>query len=104
MKRLKTPLLDLAEKNGQSSVILSDNSPYGLYIWRVLSETLCYAASLVPEVTEDLTQIDDAMKLGYNWVKGPFELLDEIGIEYFVDRLKSDGRDVPSFLLKKPLK
>jgi 3-hydroxyacyl-CoA dehydrogenase len=89
----------LAEKNG-ISVILSDNSPYGLYIWRVLSETLCYAASLVPEVTEDLTQIDDAMKLGYNWVKGPFELLDEIGIEYFVDRLKSDGRDVPSFLLK----
>ena len=53
----------------------------------------------MPEVTEDLTQIDDAMKLGYNWVKGPFELLDEIGIEYFVDRLKSDGRDVPSFLL-----
>ncbi|HIF35617.1 MAG TPA: acetoacetyl-CoA reductase, partial [Candidatus Thioglobus sp.] len=98
-ERLKTPLLDLAEKNG-ISVILSDNSPYGLYIWRVLSETLCYAASLVPEVTEDLTQIDDAMKLGYNWVKGPFELLDEIGIEYFVDRLKSDGRDVPSFLLK----
>ena len=98
-ERLKTPLLDLAEKNG-ISVILSDNSPYGLYIWRVLSETLCYAASLVPEVTEDLTQIDDAMKLGYNWVKGPFELLDEIGIEYFIDRLKSDGRDVPSFLLK----
>jgi 3-hydroxyacyl-CoA dehydrogenase len=54
----------------------------------------------VPEVTEDLTKIDDAMKLGYNWINGPFELLDEIGIEYFVDRLKSDGRDVPSFLLK----
>ena len=97
-ERLKDPLLDMAEKNGLS-VILNDTGHYGLYIWRVLSETLCYAASLVPEVTEDLTQIDDAMKLGYNWAKGPFELLDEIGIEYFVDRLKSDGRDVPSFLL-----
>jgi 3-hydroxyacyl-CoA dehydrogenase len=40
------------------------------------------------------------MKLGYNWIKGPFELLDEIGIEYFVKRLKNDGRDVPEFLLK----
>ncbi|WP_416695466.1 enoyl-CoA hydratase/isomerase family protein [Candidatus Pseudothioglobus sp. Uisw_050_01] len=40
------------------------------------------------------------MKLGYNWVQGPFELLDEIGIEYFVDRLQADGRDVPEFLLK----
>ena len=62
------------------SFIIKDTSPYGLYIWDVISETLCYAASLVPEVTDDLTQIDDAMKLGYNWVQGPFELLDEIGI------------------------
>ena len=97
-ERLKTPLIDMAEKNGLS-VILNDTGRYGNYIWRVLSETLCYAASLVPEVTEDLTQIDDAMKLGYNWVKGPFELLDEIGIEYFIDRIKSDVREVPSFLL-----
>ena len=98
-ERLKTPLLEEAEKIG-ISFIIKDTSPYGLYIWDVISETLCYAASLVPEVTDDLTQIDDAMKLGYNWVQGPFELLDEIGIEYFVDRLQADSRDVPEFLLK----
>jgi 3-hydroxyacyl-CoA dehydrogenase len=40
------------------------------------------------------------MKLGYNWVKGPFELLDEIGVGYFIDRLQKDGREVPSFLTK----
>ncbi|MDC0599638.1 3-hydroxyacyl-CoA dehydrogenase family protein, partial [Candidatus Pseudothioglobus singularis] len=57
------------------------------------------ADSLVPEVTEDLAQIDDAMKLGYNWVKGPFELIDEIGIDYLVNRLKKSGKDVPDFLL-----
>tara|TARA_B100000767_G_scaffold51690_1_gene47115 strand:+ start:1 stop:2253 length:2253 start_codon:yes stop_codon:yes gene_type:complete len=98
-ERLKTPLLEEAEKIG-ISFIIKDTSPYGLYIWDVISETLCYAASLVPEVTDDLTQIDDAMKLGYNWVQGPFELLDEIGIEYFIDRLQADSRDVPEFLLK----
>ena len=97
-ERLKTPLLDEAEKRGVAAII-SDKSPYGLFIWDVLSETLCYAASLVPEVTDDLTQIDDAMKLGYNWVKGPFELIDEIGIEYFVSRLKNSGKNVPDFLL-----
>ena len=96
-KRLKTSLLEDAEKTGVTAII-SDQSKYGLFIWDVLSETLSYAASLVPEVTEDVTQIDDAMKLGYNWVKGPFELIDEIGIDYFVKRLKNSARDVPEFL------
>jgi len=96
-KRLKTSLLEEAEKTGVNAII-SDQSKYGLFIWDVLSETLSYAASLVPEVTEDVTQIDDAMKLGYNWVKGPFELIDEIGIDYFVNRLKTSARDVPDFL------
>ena len=96
-KRLKTSLLEEAEKTGVTAII-SDQSKYGLFIWDVLSETLSYAASLVPEVTEDVTQIDDAMKLGYNWVKGPFELIDEIGIDYFVNRLKTSARDVPGFL------
>ena len=96
-KRLKTSLLEEAEKIGVAAII-SDQSKYGLFIWDVLSETLSYAASLVPEVTEDVTQIDDAMKLGYNWVKGPFELIDEIGIDYFVNRLKTSARDVPDFL------
>ena len=96
-KRLKTSLLEDAEKIGVTAII-SDQSKYGLFIWDVLSEALSYAASLVPEVTEDVTQIDDAMKLGYNWVKGPFELIDEIGIDYFVKRLKNSARDVPDFL------
>ena len=96
-KRLKTSLLEDAEKIGVTAII-SDQSKYGLFIWDVLSETLSYAASLVPEVTEDVTQIDDAMKLGYNWVKGPFELIDEIGIDYFVKRLKNSAIDVPDFL------
>ena len=96
-KRLKTSLLEDAEKTGVTAII-SDQSKYGFFIWDVLSETLSYAASLVPEVTEDVTQIDDAMKLGYNWVKGPFELIDEIGIDYFVKRLKNSARDVPDFL------
>ena len=98
-ERLKSSLLEESEREGVK-VLLKDPGTIGDFIWQVLSETLCYAASLVPDVTDNLTQIDDAMKLGYNWVKGPFELLDEIGVSYFIDRLQKEDREIPSFLTK----
>ena len=54
----------------------------GQYAWEILSSTLCYAAALVPAVNESLVAIDDAMKLGYNWLQGPFEMLDQLGRRY----------------------
>lgn len=95
--RLNLPLAEKAEKTGVKTLLL-DDSLYGQFAWRVLSRTLSYAASLIPEVGNDGLGIDDAMKLGYNWVKGPFELLDEIGVDVFIERLKADGMSVPSFL------
>jgi len=59
---------------------------------------LSYAASLVPEVGDTATAIDDAMKMGYNWIKGPFELIDEIGVDYLTARLEADKKYVPEFL------
>ena len=92
--------LALAEKAEQEGVrhLLDDDGLYGQFAWRVLSRTLSYAASLVPGVGDNPVGIDDAMKLGYNWIKGPFELIDEIGVDYFVDRLQKDGMPVPEFL------
>lgn len=95
--RLNLSLAEKSEKTGVKT-LLADNSVYGQFAWRVLSRTLSYAASLIPEVGNDGLGIDDAMKLGYNWVKGPFELLDEIGINPFIERLKADGMTVPIFL------
>lgn len=96
-ERLSLPLALKAEKEGVHH-LLNDDSIYGQFAWRVLSRTLSYAASLVPEVGDDPVGVDDAMKLGYNWIKGPFELIDEIGAEVFAQRLESEGRDVPAFL------
>ena len=92
--------LALAEKAEQMGIrhLLDDDGLYGQFAWRVLSRTLSYAASLIPEVSDNPVGIDDAMKLGYNWVKGPFELMDEIGVDYLVDRLQKDGLPVPDFL------
>ncbi len=94
------PVIKLAIKAELEGVfcLLDDDSQYGRYAWRVLSQTLSYAASLIPEVGYDPRAIDDAMKLGYNWIKGPFELLDEIGLDYFVCRLQQEERAVPTFL------
>ena len=95
--RLTLPLAEQAEADGVSR-LLDDDGKYGQYAWRVLSRTLSYAASLIPEVGDDPVGIDDAMKLGYNWIKGPFELLDEIGVDRFIAGLESDNMPVPDFL------
>lgn len=87
-----------AELSGDFNDLLELDTKLGAYAWDVLSNTLCYAASLVPDVNESLVAIDDAMKLGYNWMRGPFEMVDVIGVDRFIARLESEGRDVPAFL------
>ncbi len=92
--------LDIALKAERDGVrhLLDDDGIYGEFAWRVLSRTLSYAASLVPEVGTNPVGIDDAMKLGYNWIKGPFELIDEIGVDYLINRLNSTDLHVPDYL------
>jgi 3-hydroxyacyl-CoA dehydrogenase len=82
----------------QLRVLLSLPDRLSQYAWKVLSEVLCYAASLVPEITDDVASVDIAMKLGYNWKYGPFELLDKIGIKWFLDKLRDEGRSIPPLL------
>jgi len=95
--RLNLPLAERADQQG-ISLLLDDDSRYGQFAWRVLSRSLSYAAALIPEVGDDPVAIDDAMKLGYNWIQGPFEMLDEIGVDRFIDRLEAEQRPVPGFL------
>lgn len=70
----------------------------GRYAWRVLGQTLAYAAGLLPEVADDIIAVDEAMRLGYNWKWGPFELIDRLGIDWVVQRLQRDGIAVPELL------
>ena len=99
LQRLQLPLALQAEAQGVG-VLLQDQGKYGQFAWRVLSSTLNYAAHLLPEVGHNLVPIDDAMKLGYNWIYGPFELLDQIGVDYFISRMQSEGRTPAPFLLQ----
>lgn len=93
----KLPVAEQAERSGLK-LLLNDDSVYGHYAWQVLSSVLIYSASLIPEIADDLVAIDDAMKLGYNWVHGPFEILDKLGVDYVASRLEKENRVVPEFL------
>jgi len=68
------------------------------FISDILLDTLSYAAHLVPDVTDDIYSIDTAMKAGYGWKSGPFEMMDSIGSASMVERLEASGRTVPDFL------
>jgi len=77
--------------------LLTRNDIYGQYAWNIIKKTILYASSLVPDVTENFNDIDDAMRCGFNWQKGPFEILHEIGINKFIKKLDSSDK-IPIFL------
>ena len=68
--------------------LVSRNDKYGKYAWSVISKIILYASSLIPGVTKDYNNIDEAMRLGFNWSKGPFEMLNELGVKFFVEKDK----------------
>ena len=70
----------------------------GQWAWRVLSNVIGYSAALVPEIADSVADVDAAMRLGYAWKRGPFELADRLGPAYVAGRLRNEGRDVPALL------
>lgn len=96
--RRPRPAALAAGRKGGLKALLEHPSPEGRYAWSVLSSTLAYAAALVPEVAEDIEAVDRAMRLGYNWKYGPFELIDRLGAGWFAGKLRAEGRPVPPLL------
>jgi 3-hydroxyacyl-CoA dehydrogenase len=78
--------------------IASQPTPAGNYAWRVLSHLVAYAAEVAPEIAGDVDAIDTAMRLGYNWQYGPFQLADRVGAGWIAERLVAEGRPVPELL------
>ncbi len=89
-----------AARDGGLQALVSHPDKGGQYAWRVLSQTLRYAAALVPEIADDICAVNTAMKLGYNWKFGPFELIDQLGAEVFAWHLEADGVSIPPLLEK----
>ena len=83
---------------GNLEQLVEQPGTIGDYAWAVLGNTAAYAALLVPEISDTIVGVDDAMKLGYNWKFGPFEWIDQLGADYVAARLEKDGKPVPELL------
>ncbi|MFN7039321.1 MAG: 3-hydroxyacyl-CoA dehydrogenase NAD-binding domain-containing protein [Alphaproteobacteria bacterium] len=82
--------------------LISTNDKNSIYAWNVMSKTLTYAAKLIPSVTNNISDIDTAMKLGFNWKYGIFELIDQFanneisGALWLTKKLESENKEIPN--------
>ncbi len=97
-KYSKSKKIDLGIDTVNLNLLINRKDKYGEYAWTVVSKIIKYASSLVPGVTDKFNDIDEAMRLGFNWVMGPFEMLKSIGVKNFFERL--DSYENNSFLEK----
>ena len=82
-----TKKIDIKSDKVDLNRLINRKDKYGEYAWSVISKIIKYASSLVPEITKEFNDIDEAMRLGFNWAKGPFEMLEEIGVKNFFDKI-----------------
>ena len=106
---LQTGKFSTSEKARVSSVRAAGKDPRkmmeatdkgGQYGRAVMGKTLAYAAFIAEVAANSIVDVDDAMKLGYAWKTGPFELIDAIGVDALISMLEEDGVDVPPLLKK----
>lgn len=98
-ERVKSELASRAMKSDNKfKTLVEDDSKEGRFVWEILKNVLIYSASKVPEITEDFTRIDKAMRWGYNWELGPFEIWDKLGVAESVERMEKDGEVVPEWV------
>jgi len=82
-----TKKIDMKSDKVDLKALIDREDKYGEYAWSVISKIIKYASSLVPGITKEFNDIDEAMRLGFNWAKGPFEMLEEIGVKNFFDKV-----------------
>tara|TARA_Y100000817_G_scaffold298093_1_gene274992 strand:- start:132 stop:1772 length:1641 start_codon:yes stop_codon:yes gene_type:complete len=86
-KYSSTKKIELGIETVNLNLLIDRKDKYGEYAWSVISKIIKYASSLVPGITDKFNDIDEAMRLGFNWAMGPFEMLKSIGVQRFFDRI-----------------
>ncbi len=84
-----TKKIDIKSDKVDLNGLIERKDKYGDYAWSVISKIIKYASSLVPGITKEFNDIDEAMRLGFNWAKGPFEMLEEIGVKNFFNKVEN---------------
>ena len=99
-EKVKLPALDVA-KNVEDlperiKGLVWSKDRAGAFLWKTISKTLSYAAQRIPEIADNVVEVDRAMRWGFGWELGPFEVWDAIGVEKSVARMKEEGGAVPA--------
>lgn len=90
----------LEDPRARVAKLAATAGPAGEFAWTVLSRSLAYAARRIPEITESIEAIDNAMKWGYGWELGPFETWDALGFADTAAKMKADGVALPAWIDK----
>ncbi|KUP05154.1 3-hydroxyacyl-CoA dehydrogenase [Bacillus coahuilensis p1.1.43] len=101
-KKLKAASLEMAKqqkgsKNKLKTLVYSDDRA-GSLLWSIISPVLLYSADLLGTIADTVVDIDQAMKWGFGWEYGPFEIWDAIGVAKSVEKMKSEGKEVPAWV------
>lgn len=70
------------------------------FLWGALSETCLYASQRVPEISDNIVDVDRAMRWGFGWELGPFEMVDALGLNAFAAQIEKEGRPLPALMEK----
>ncbi|OYD07049.1 3-hydroxyacyl-CoA dehydrogenase/enoyl-CoA hydratase family protein [Paludifilum halophilum] len=98
-KKLKAPSLEMSkraktQKEQFRSLVYADDTA-GRLAWYITKKVLLYSAARIPEIADDIVSVDRAMRWGFNWDLGPFEVWDAIGVEKSVARMREEGETIP---------
>ena len=90
--------VELPQNEQTLSGLFAADSANGRFVRDLLTTTLCYAADLVPEIADDIVNVDRAMRWGFNWERGPFEMIDQLGAPALGARCRETSVPLPKML------
>ncbi len=103
-EKVSFPCIDAAKKaptlTDKLKAVLYGDDKAAKFAWKVQASALIYAANRIPEISDTIVEIDNAMKWGYNFDMGPFESWDAIGVKESVAKMEKDGLKVPENVTK----
>ncbi|MCP3032823.1 3-hydroxyacyl-CoA dehydrogenase/enoyl-CoA hydratase family protein [Halobacillus sp. A1] len=102
-QKLTTKATELAKQEKGSkrklkALVTAKGDRAGDFVWSVVKPVLIYSAELYGEIADDVPSIDEAMRWGFGWELGPFEMWDAIGVKESVARMKEEGETIPAWI------
>ncbi|HLS60703.1 MAG TPA: 3-hydroxyacyl-CoA dehydrogenase NAD-binding domain-containing protein [Virgibacillus sp.] len=103
-KKMKTAATEMAKQQKGSkrklkALVSAKGDKAGDLVWAITKPALIYSAELLGEIADDIISIDEAMRWGFGWEMGPFEMWDAIGLKESVERMQAEGDTVPDWVM-----